>query len=164
MNKNDSPAAKAKAQGARKLVTANRRARHEYDIEETIEAGLMLTGTEIKSLRAGKVQLQDAFARIHNGEVWLHNMHVAPYEQGNLNNVDSVRTRKLLLHRREIIRFQNKVNEKGLALIPLDVHLRNGFAKVELALAKGRKLWDKREAIQEREQKREQQRAMSERR
>ncbi len=165
-NKNQKPAAgsrPARPESARRLVTANRRARHEYEIEETVEAGLMLTGTEIKSIRAGKVQLQDSFARIKDGEAWLHNMHVAPYEQGNINNVDVVRTRKLLLKRRELDRLQRKVDEKGLALIPLDVHLRNGFAKVELALGKGRKLYDKREAIAEREQKRDQQRAMSER-
>jgi len=156
--------APAKSEGGKRIVTVNRRARHEYDIEETVEAGLVLTGTEIKSLRAGKVQLQDAFARIRDGEAWVHNMHIAPYEQGNRTNVDSVRTRKLLLKRRELDRLLGKVQEKGLALIPLDVHLRNGFAKLELGIARGRKLFDKREAIKEREQKREQQRAISERR
>ncbi|MFN3653046.1 MAG: SsrA-binding protein SmpB [Armatimonadota bacterium] len=150
-------------QGGRKVVVVNRKARHEYDILETIEAGVMLTGTEIKSVRAGRVQLQDSYARVQDGEVWLHNAHIAPYEQGNRNNVEAVRPRKLLLHRREIDRLIGRAHEKGLTLVPLDIHMRNGFAKVELAIAKGRKLWDKREAIAEREAKRDQQRALSER-
>lgn len=153
----------APAKGGKKIVAQNRRARHEYDIEDTFEAGLVLTGTEIKSIRAGHVQLQDAYARIQDGEAWLHNMHVAPYEQGGRNNVETNRTRKLLLHRREINRLIGKVEEKGLALIPLSVYLRNGFAKVDLAIARGRKLYDKRNAIAERDARRDQQRAMSER-
>ncbi|HTE18662.1 MAG TPA: SsrA-binding protein SmpB [Armatimonadota bacterium] len=148
----------------KKIVVTNRRARHEYDIEESVEAGLVLTGTEIKSIRAGKIQLQDAYARIDGGEAWVHNMHIAPYEQGNRANVEAVRTRKLLLHRREIDRLFGKAQERGLALIPLAVYLRNGFAKVELAIGKGRKLYDKRNAIADREAKREQERAASERR
>src|SRR5947208_6519100 len=152
------------AASGRKVVVTNRRARHEYDIEDTIEAGLVLTGTEIKSIRDGRVQLQDAYARIDGGEAWLHNMHIAPYEQGNRANVESVRTRKLLLNRKEIDRLFGKAQERGLALVPLSVYLRNGFAKVELAIAKGRKLYDKREAIAEREARREQERALSERR
>jgi SsrA-binding protein len=153
----------APAKGGKKIVAQNRRARHEYDIEDTFEAGLVLTGTEIKSIRAGHVQLQDAYARIQGGEAWLHNMHVAPYEQGGHNNVETNRTRKLLLHRREINRLIGKVEEKGLALIPLSVYLRNGFAKVDLAIARGRKLYDKRNAIAERDARRDQQRALSER-
>lgn len=148
----------------RKTVAQNRRARHEYDIEDTVEAGLVLTGTEIKSVRAGKVQLQDAYARVDDGEVWVHNMHIAPYEQGNRANVNTVRPRKLLLHRREIDRLLGKAQERGLTLVPLDVHLRRGFAKVDLAIARGRKLYDKRQAIADREAKRDQERAMSERR
>lgn len=148
----------------RKVVVTNRRARYEYDIEDTVEAGLVLTGTEIKSIRAGKVQLTDAYARIQEGEAWLHGMHIAPYEQGNRFNVDTARTRKLLLHRAEIDRLYGKATERGLALIPLVLYLRNGFAKLELGVAKGRKLHDKREAIADREAKREQERAMSERR
>lgn len=147
----------------KKIVAVNRRARHEYDIQDTLEAGLVLTGTEIKSVRAGKVQLQDAYARIQEGEAWLHNMHIAPYEQGNLANVEPVRPRKLLLHRKEIDRIYGKAQEKGLTLVPLEIHLRHGFAKIELAIAKGRKLWDKREAIANREAARDQQRALSER-
>jgi SsrA-binding protein len=150
--------------GGRKIVANNRRARYEYDIEDTIEAGLVLTGTEIKSIRAGHVQLQDSYARIEEGEAFLYNMHVASYEQGNRTNVEQTRTRKLLLHRAEINRLYAKATERGLTLIPLNVYLRNGFAKIEIGVAKGRKLHDKREAIAEREAKREQERAMSERR
>ncbi len=144
---------------ARRMLATNRRARYEYDIIESVEAGLVLTGTEIKSVRAGKVQLQDAFAKITSGEVWLHNMHIAPYEQGNRFNADAMRQRKLLLHRGEIERLYGKAQERGLALIPLSVYLRNGFAKVEIAIARGRKLYDKREAIAEREAQRAQERA-----
>ena len=144
----------------RKLVAKNRRARFEYDIEDSVEAGLVLTGTEIKSIRAGKVQLQDSYARIQEGEAWIHNLHISPYDPGNRFNVDSVRPRKLLLHRRELDRLFGKAQEKGLTLIPLDIHLRHGFAKVELAIAKGRKLHDKREAIADREARREQDRAL----
>ena len=160
--KKDSKGGKASSDG-KKIVALNRRARHEYDIEDTFEAGLVLTGTEIKSIRAGKVQLADSHARINEGEAWLHGMHIAPYEQGNRTNVEAVRTRKLLLHRAEINRLFGKVNERGLTLVPLAVYLKNGFAKVELGIAKGRKLHDKREAIAEREAKRDQERAMSER-
>ena len=148
----------------KKTVAQNRRARHEYDIVETIEAGIALTGTEIKSVRGGHIQLQEAHARVENGEVWLHNAHIAPYEQGNRSNVAAVRPRKLLLHRKEIDKLIGKAQEKGLALVPLSVYLRNGFAKVDLAIAKGRKLHDRREAIADRDAKREQERAMSERR
>jgi SsrA-binding protein len=148
----------------KKVVALNRRARHEYDIEETVEAGLVLTGTEIKSVRAGRVQLQDSYARVEDNEAWLHNLHIAPYEQGNRANVEAIRPRKLLLHRKEIDRLLGKAQERGLTLVPLAVYLRNGFAKVELAVAKGRKLYDKREAIAGREAKREQERALSDRR
>jgi len=148
----------------RKIVVSNRRARHDYEIEETVEAGLVLTGTEIKSLRSGQVQLQDAHARVEHGEVWLHGMHIAPYEQGNRFNVEATRPRKLLLHRREIDRLLGKAQERGLTLVPLSVYLRRGFAKVELAIARGRKLYDRRQAIAEREARREQERALSARR
>lgn len=148
----------------KRTVAQNRRARHEYEIIETVEAGIVLTGTEIKSIRAGQVQLQEAHARVEDGEVWLHNAHIAPYVQGNISNVAAVRPRKLLLHRKEIDKLIGKAQEKGLALVPLSVYLRNGFAKVDLAIAKGRKLHDRREAIADRDAKREQERAMSERR
>ena len=146
---------------AKRHLVPNRRALHEYDVLETIEAGLVLTGTEIKSVRAGKVQLQDAFARHRDGEVWLHNMHIAHYVQGNRFNSPEARERKLLLHRREIERWVSRAEEKGLTLVPLSIYLRHGFAKVELGLCKGRKLYDRREAIAEREARREQDRALS---
>jgi SsrA-binding protein len=148
----------------KKVVAANRRARHEYDVEETVEAGIVLTGTEIKSVRNGKVQLQDSYARVQDGEVWLHHAHIAPYEQGGRFNAEAVRPRKLLLHRREIDRLLGKAQERGLTLVPLSMYLRRGFAKVELAIARGRKLYDKREAIAAREARRDQERALSERR
>ncbi|MCC2668775.1 MAG: SsrA-binding protein [Armatimonadetes bacterium] len=154
----------APVRGGKKIVAQNRRARHEYDIDDTIEAGIVLTGTEIKSVRGGHVQLQDAYARITDGEAWLHNMHIAPYDQGGRFNVETNRSRKLLLHRREIERLYTKVQEKGLSLIPLSVYLRNGFAKLDLATARGRKLYDKRQAIADKDAKRDQDRAMSERR
>lgn len=153
-------ATKEKPGSDRKVVSANRRARHEYTIEDSVEAGLVLTGTEIKSVRAGKVNLQDAYARVENGEAWLYNMHISPYEQGNRFNVDSVRRRKLLLHRREIDRLIGKAQEKGMALIPLSVYLRRGFAKVELATGRGKKLYDRRESIAAREAEREKERVL----
>jgi SsrA-binding protein len=150
----DAPAS-ARPRDEKRLITSNRRARHEYHIDETFEAGLVLTGTEIKSIRAGKVNLQDAYARIENGEAWLSNMHVAPYEQGNRMNVDPVRPRKLLMKRGELHRLFVKLQTSGLTLIPLSIYVRNGFAKLELALARGKKLYDKREAIADREARRE---------
>jgi SsrA-binding protein len=145
----------------RKVVVANRRARHEYTIEDTVEAGLVLTGTEIKSVRNGQAQLVDAYARIDGGEVWLHNMHIAPYEQGGRYNVEPRRPRKLLLHRREIDRLYSKAQERGLTLIPTLLYLRRGYAKVELGIARGKRLYDRREAIAERETRREQERALA---
>src|SRR5438445_609594 len=154
-----SPATPARAptrrEDSKRQITNNRRARHEYLIEETVEAGMVLTGTEIKSIRAGKVNLQDAYARIENGEAWLYNMHVSPYEQGNRMNVDPVRPRKLLLKRSELHRLFGKVQTSGLTLVPLSLYIRNGFAKLDLALARGKKLYDKRQAIAEREAERE---------
>ncbi|MBM3459887.1 MAG: SsrA-binding protein SmpB [Armatimonadetes bacterium] len=147
--------------GGRRVIIRNRRAFHEYEILERLEAGLVLTGTEIKSIRAGQVQLQDAFGKISNGEIWVQNMHVAPYEHGNRFNTLAMRDRKLLLHRQEIDRLVGRVQEKGLALIPLSIYLRNGFAKLELGLARGKKLYDKREAIAEREARRDQERALA---
>ncbi len=140
---------------AEKTVVTNRKARHLYDILETLEAGIVLQGTEVKSLRAGKANLGDAYARIKNGEVWLEDMHISPYEHGNVYNHDPLRPRKLLLHKREIKRLMGKVQEKGLTLIPLRVYFKRGKAKVELALAKGKKIYDRREAIKRRDQERE---------
>lgn len=142
-------------ESGRKLVASNRRARHEYFIDETVEAGLVLTGTEIKSIRAGKVNLQDAHARVENGEAWLHGLNIAAYSHGNRFNVEPQRPRKLLLHRREIDRLLGKAQERGLTLIPLSLYLRNGFAKIDLAIARGKKLYDKRQSLADREARRE---------
>lgn len=155
--------APARPKEEKRLITSNRRARHEYNIEETFEAGLVLTGTEIKSIRAGRVNLQDSYARIDNGEAWLFHMHVAPYEQGNRMNVDPMRPRKLLLKKGELRRLFGKLQTSGLTLIPLSIYVRHGFAKLELALARGKKLYDKREAIAAREATREAERALKER-
>lgn len=143
-----------------KVVTVNRKARHEYHILESYEAGIALKGTEVKSLRAGKANLQDSFARIENSELILYNMHIARYEQGNRFNHEPKRPRKLLMHKREIMRLLGKTQEKGLTLVPLKVYFNNGRAKVELALAKGKKVYDKREAIKARDARREMDRAM----
>jgi len=132
-------------------VVTNRRARHEYWIEESHEAGLALTGTEVKSLRAGRANLQDAYARVQDGEAWLYHLHISPYEQGNIHNHDPLRTRKLLLHRREITRLGQRVEQKGYTLVPLKLYFRNGVAKVELGVARGRREFDKRERIAERD-------------
>ncbi len=149
--------------GGRKLIATNRKARREFEILETWEAGLVLTGPEVKSLRQGKVSFTDAFARVDRGEVWLHNLHIAPYEAANRWNADPERPRKLLLHGHEIRKLVGKVEEKGLALVPLDLHFRRGFAKVTLALGRGRKLHDKREKLKRRTQEREAERAIRER-
>jgi SsrA-binding protein len=148
------------AEDGRRTVATNRKARHEYDILETFEAGMVLKGPEVKSLRDGRASFQDAYARLERGEVWLEGVHVSPYEQANRFNVDPVRPRKLLLHREEIRRLVGKVEEKGLTLIPLQIYFSRGHAKVTLALARGRKLHDKREALRQREQEREARRAV----
>lgn len=150
-------------EGERKVVCTNRKARHLYHILDTWEAGLVLTGTEVKSLRAGHATMTDAYAELRGGEVFLLNFHINPYEQGNRNNHEPTRTRKLLLHRREIKKLIGKTVEKGLTLVPLSVYFRGGYAKAEIALAKGKKAYDKREAIQERDNKRELARALKER-
>ena len=142
-----------------KVVATNRRARHNYDIVDVFEAGIVLRGSEVKILRAGQVQLKDAYATIRNGELWLENAHIAPYSFASGGGHDPERPRKLLLHRREIDRLIGKVNEQGLTLIPLQVYFTSGKAKIELALAKGRRTYDKRRKLAEREQKREMDRA-----
>ncbi len=147
----------------RKIIAQNRKAYHDYFIEETYEAGIVLKGTEIKSIRAGRVNLKDSFARVENGEVFLYNMHISPYEQGNRYNHDPLRTRKLLLHRREINKLIGLTKEAGYALIPLKIYIKNGYAKIELALAKGKKKYDKREQLKKREAQREIERAFKER-
>ncbi|MEW6698739.1 MAG: SsrA-binding protein SmpB [Bacillota bacterium] len=147
-----------------KTITENRRARHEYHILETYEAGIALTGTEVKSLRAGKANLQDSYARVENGEMMLYNMHISPYEQGNRFNHEPKRTRRLLMHKQETLRLYGKVREKGLALIPLKVYFNpRGRVKVELALAQGKKSFDKRHDLAARDAKREMDRAIRER-
>jgi SsrA-binding protein len=143
----------AEAQGIKPIAT-NRRARHEFWIEETHEAGIALTGTEVKSLREGRANLQDAFARVDGGEMWLYHLHINPYAQGNIHNHDPLRARKLLLHRREILRLKDRTDRKGYTLVPLRLYFRRGVAKVELGVARGRHLYDKRERIAERDAER----------
>lgn len=146
-----------------KVFAQNRKAFHDFFIEETYEAGIMLTGTEIKAIRKGSVNLRDAYARVENGEVWLHNMHVSPYEQGNRFNHEPLRSRKLLLHKGEISKLIGAIRQNGYTLVPTKVYLKHGFAKVELGLAKGKKLHDKREALKAREAGREIERAFRDR-
>ncbi len=142
----------------------NRKARHEYHIDDTYEAGIALSGTEIKSIRAGKANLQDSYARIDNGELVLYNMHISPYEQGNRFNHEPKRPRKLLMHKREIMRLFGQTREKGYSLIPLKVYFKNGkWAKVEIALARGKKQYDKREDIAARDAQRDMDRALRDR-
>ncbi|OGP49206.1 MAG: SsrA-binding protein [Deltaproteobacteria bacterium RBG_13_43_22] len=138
-----------------KIISQNRKAHHDYQIQETIEAGLILTGPEVKSLRLGRANLKDSYARPKGGEVFLYEVHISPYENSPLNEQDPTRTRKLLLHKQEIRRLTAKIREKGLTLVPLRLYFLGGKAKVELALAKGKKLYDKREAIQKKDMKRE---------
>ena len=148
------------SENGRQVVARNRKARHEYDILETFEAGMALKGPEVKSLRAGQVSFQDAFARIERGEAWLYSLHISPYEQANRANVDPLRPRRLLLHKHEIRKLVGQVEEKGLTLIPLDIYFTRGLAKTTLAVARGRKLHDKRDALKKKQQDREARRAM----
>jgi SsrA-binding protein len=145
---------------AQRDVVVNRRARHDYFIEESVEAGLVLTGSEVKSLRAGKAQLKDSYGQIKKGEVWLFNTHISEYGPSAQFGHEPTRSRKLLLHRREIERLIGKVKERGLTLVPLRLYFKHGRAKVDLGLARGKKLYDKRESIKERESRREMDRAM----
>jgi SsrA-binding protein len=144
-------------------IAVNRRARHDYDVEETFEAGLVLTGSEVKALRAGKANLKDSYGRIERDEVWLWNAHISPYGPASQFGHEPTRTRKLLLHRDEIQRLTGKVKERGLTLVPLRLYFKNGRAKVQIALARGKKLHDKRAAIREREVQREMDRALKSR-
>lgn len=141
-------------------IVTNRRARRNYDVMDTVEAGLVLTGTEIKAIREGRVNLSDAYGKPENGELWLVNAHIAQYSAGSLNNHDPTRTRKLLLHKDEIARLSRQVSERGLTLVPMRLYIRRHRAKVELGIARGRKLYDKRRAIIEREREREAQQAL----
>ena len=151
--------AEAKTGGDR-IAVQNRRARHEYHVLDTWETGIVLQGTEVKSLRDGKANLQDSFARLdHRNELWLHNLHISPYEMGNRFNHDPLRPRKLLMHRSELRRLVGQVEQKGLTLVPLDLHFTNGLAKVNLALVRGKQLHDKRETLKERADQRDVERA-----
>lgn len=132
-------------------VARNRRARHEYHIENTIEAGIVLKGTEVKSLRQGKAIIQDSYAYIDNDEIFISNLHISPYEQGNIQNVDPIRTRKLLLHKREILNLHIETSQKGMTLIPLSIYFVRGKAKVQIAVAKGKKVHDRRDEIARRD-------------
>ncbi len=146
-----------------KILAKNRKARHDYHIEEVYEAGIVLQGTEVKSIREGKVNLKDSYVRVEKGELFLYNMHINPYEHGNIFNHDPLRTRKLLMHKIEIKRLIGLTKEKGYTLIPLKLYLVNGKVKVEFGLAKGKKLYDKRKSLQEKSAKREIERAFKER-
>ncbi len=150
----------AERSGSEKTVALNRRASHDYFLEDRFECGLVLTGTEIKSVRAGKVQFKDAYISIYKGEAWIKGMHISPYKQGNIFNVDEERDRKLLLHKYEINKMHQKVKTKGYTLIPVRMYLKNGRAKLEIALAKGKNLFDKREASKLRDAKREMEKAL----
>jgi SsrA-binding protein len=145
----------AKEESDEKVVTTNRKARHEYFILESFEAGIVLTGTEVKSLRQGNANLTDGYATVRNGEVWLSGMHISPYEQGSYANVDPIRERKLLLHRTEIRKLVSKTREKGLTLIPLKIYFKKNIAKVQLGICKGKKAYDKRQAIAQRDAERD---------
>ncbi len=146
-----------------KVVATNRKAQHEYQFHETFEAGLALQGSEIKSIRAGRVSLQEGFVLFEGGEAWLMNVHIAQYDPSGRQNHEPKRRRKLLLHRREIERLQSRAQEKGFTVVPTRLYLKDGRAKIEIALAKGKRLYDKREAIAQRESKREAERAIKER-
>ncbi len=143
-----------------KIICQNRKAYHDYHIDETVESGIALLGTEVKSLREGKANLKDSYVIIKGGEVFLLNCHISPYSHGNIMNHDPLRTRKLLLHREEISRLSGKVVAKGYTLIPLKLYFKDSFAKVEIGLAKGKKLFEKRDTIKEREARREIERAI----
>ncbi|WP_420830387.1 SsrA-binding protein SmpB [Bacillus piscicola] len=143
-----------------RVIAQNKKARHDYFIEETVEAGIVLKGTEIKAIRAGRMNIADSFARIENGELFMHNAHIGHYEQGNRFNHDPLRTRKLLLHRREINKLIGQSQQAGYSIVPLKVYIKNGKAKVLIGLAKGKKKYDKREALKQKDAKREMDRAI----
>ena len=143
------------AKQEQKLVANNKKAYHDYFIDETYEAGIALHGTEVKSMRMGKCSIKEAFIRIENGEVFVYGMHVSPYEKGNIFNKDPLRVKKLLMHKYEINKLTGKIKEKGYTLVPLQVYFKEGRAKVEIGLARGKKLYDKRETIAKKDQKRE---------
>lgn len=141
-----------------KLIANNKKARHDYFLEEKYEAGVSLHGTEVKSLRMGKCSIKEAFIRIEKGEVYIYGMHISPYEKGNLFNRDPLRPKKLLMHKNEILKLQQKIAEKGYTLVPVEVYFRGSLVKVQIALAKGKKLYDKRADIAKKDQRREHER------
>ena len=138
-----------------RLVANNKKAKHEYFIEKIIEAGVELRGTEVKSIRLGKVSIRESYIEVRNGEAWLKGLHISPYEQGNRYNVDPIRNRRLLLHKKEIRELDQGVQRDGYTVIPLSVNIRNGLVKIDIALAKGKKLYDKRQTLKEKEAKRD---------
>ncbi len=143
------------AKESRKLIANNKKARHDYFLEENYETGIALHGTEVKSLRMGKCSIKESFIRIENGEVIIYGMHISPYEKGNIFNKDPLRPKKLLMHKSEIRKLQGKIQEKGYTLVPVEVYFKGGLVKVQIALAKGKKLYDKREDIARKDQRRE---------
>lgn len=145
----------AKEITGRKIIATNRKARRDYFLDEYIECGIVLVGTEVKSLRAGGCSLKEAWVRIQNGEVWIYQMHIAPYEKGNIMNKDPLRPRKLLLHKNEILKLEQKIKEKGYTLVPVEAYFKDSKVKIEIALARGKKLYDKRADIAKRDQQRE---------
>ncbi|WZL77814.1 SsrA-binding protein SmpB [Eubacteriales bacterium mix99] len=145
-----------------KIIAQNKKARHDYFIEETYEAGMVLIGTEVKSIRLGRVNLKDSYADVKQGEVYVHNMHISPYEQGNIFNRDPLRDRKLLLNRREINKLIGYIQQRGYSLIPLQIYLSHGLVKMQLAVSKGKKLYDKRRDMAKRDAKRDMERAFRE--
>ena len=151
------------AEHDQRLVVSNRKARHDFEILEALEAGIVLSGTEVKSLRNGKANLQDSHALLKNGELWLLGMHISPYSHGSYNNHEPLRTRKLLLQKKQILKMVGRIAEKGLTIIPVSVYFKGPYAKVELAIARGKRSYDKREAIKKRESDREVKRAMTRR-
>ena len=151
------------AKGQGKVLAQNKKANHDYFIEETIEAGMVLTGTEIKSVRASKVQLKDSYVRVYQGEAWICNMHISPFEQGNRFNHDPLRERKLLLHKKQIGDLVGSVKRDGYTIVPLKMYIKDGYAKLLIGLAKGKKDYDKRDDMRKKEAKREVERAFKER-
>ncbi|WP_342506133.1 SsrA-binding protein SmpB [Sporosarcina sp. FSL K6-2383] len=151
------------AKGQGKVVAVNKKANHDFAIEETIEAGIVLQGTEIKSIRNGKVQLRDAFVRIRDNEAWISNMHISPYDHGNQFNHDPTRSRKLLLHKKQIAKLFVETKQQGVAIVPLKMYLKDGFAKVLIGVGKGKKDYDKREDLKKKDAKREMARVLKDR-
>ncbi|GEM01229.1 MAG: SsrA-binding protein SmpB [Bacillota bacterium] len=149
--------------GSGKVVAQNKKANHDFFIEETLEAGIVLQGTEIKSVRNGRVNMKDSFARVSNGEVFLHNLHISPYEQGNIHNHEPTRMRKLLLHKKQIAKLIGETQQAGYSLVPIKIYLKDGYAKVLIGLGKGKKKYDKREDLKRKQMKRDVARALKDR-